>query len=617
MGRHRLLAGAAAMGLAASAQAGEVRVTVAEYSSETGPYFEEMARQFEEAHPDTDVVIEVTPWDVLLQKLTTDIAGGVNADLAIIGTRWLVDFVEQGVAEPLDPYIDDAFRDRFIETFLTPSVMDGQVYGLPIAASARALFYNETLFEQAGLDGPPETWEELRADAEAISALGEDVAGYGLQGKEIETDVYFYYPMWSYGGDILAEDGSSGLDSEAAVEAATLYKDMIDAGLTQDGPTAYSREDVQNLFKQGRVGMMITAPFLSGQIAEEAPDLAYGIAPIPAGPDGERGTYGVTDSIVMFANSDNEGRGLGVHGLPLHPRPPLAVHAKRGLPAGAEVRGRGARLHRGRGSRGLRRGAARRALRPRDRRLGGDRRRHERRAPAHLPRRGRAPGGARRGRGRGRPHPREVAAGDGARRAFEAFGHCGAPGDRGASEVTTAAAPRSRVSRMRPGPLPYLLVLPAFLLAALIVLWPLVTIANIAVHDVNRFGQLQGFSGAANLADLWADADFHAAAWRTLVWTGGVVGGTLALSVPIALVLDEDFHGRGLARVIVMLPWSVSLTMTAIVWRWALNGGERDAQLRPARRGRDRWQRGLARLGRDRTSRSRSPSGCWCRSRSP
>lgn len=305
----RTTIGAGALGLAASAQvvpaqAGEVRVTVAEYSSKTGPYFEEMARQFEEAHPDTDVVIEVTPWDVLLQKLTTDIAGGVNADLAIIGTRWLVDFVEQGVAEPLDPYIDDAFRDRFIETFLTPSVMDGRIYGLPIAASARALFYNETLFEQAGIDGPPETWEELRGDAEAISALGENIAGYGLQGKEIETDVYFYYPMWSYGGDILDEDGSSGLNSEAAVEAATLYKDMIDAGLTQDGPTAYSREDVQNLFKQGRVGMMITAPFLSGQIAEEAPDLAYSIAPIPAGPDGERGTYGVTNSIVMFANSD-------------------------------------------------------------------------------------------------------------------------------------------------------------------------------------------------------------------------------------------------------------------------------------------------------------------------
>ncbi len=43
------------------------------------------------------------------------------------------------------------------------------------------------------------------------------------------------------------------------------------------------------------------------------------------------------------------------------------------------------------------------------------------------------------------------------------------------------------------------------------------------------------------------------------------------LSVPIALMLNDDFHGRGVARVIIMLPWAISLTMTAVVWRWALD----------------------------------------------
>jgi multiple sugar transport system substrate-binding protein len=52
--------------------------------------------------------------------------------------------------------------------------------------------------------------------------------------------------------------------------------------------------------------MMITAPFLSGQIKTEAPDLKYGVAPIPAGPSGDRGTYGVTDSIIMFQNAKNK-----------------------------------------------------------------------------------------------------------------------------------------------------------------------------------------------------------------------------------------------------------------------------------------------------------------------
>ena len=120
--------------------------------------------------------------------------------------------------------------------------------------------------------------------------------------------------------------------------------------------------------------------------------------------------------------------------------------------------------------------------------------------------------------------------------------------------------------------LPYLLILPSFVLAAAIILWPVGEIVTLAVHDVNRFGMLRGFIGFDNFRELFADPDFFAALWRTLVWTAAVVLGTLVVSTPIALILNEDFYGRSLARVLIMLPWAISLTMTAIVWRWALNG---------------------------------------------
>lgn len=301
------LAATAAFASAATlAHAETLRVTVAEYSSKTGPYFEEVAKAFEKANPDDTVQIEVVPWDNLQQKLITDISANANADLSIIGTRWLIDFVSQDVVTPLDDYMTDEFKDRFFPVFFEPGVMDGKTYGLPIAASARGMYYNKELFEKAGIDGPPETWDELAEDAKKISALGDDIAGFGLQGKEIETDVYYYYAFWAYGGELLEEDGTSGLDTDAGYKAAEMYKSLIDDGVTQPGVTSYSREDVQNLFKQGKVGMMITAPFLSGQIADEAPDLKYGVAPIPAGPDGDRGTYGVTDSVVMFENSEHK-----------------------------------------------------------------------------------------------------------------------------------------------------------------------------------------------------------------------------------------------------------------------------------------------------------------------
>jgi multiple sugar transport system substrate-binding protein len=290
------------LGLAGAASAQTVvDFAVAEYSAKTGPYFEKVAADFEAANPDIDINIEVIPWNTLLQRLTTDIAGGNAPDLSIIGTRWLLDFASQGIAEPIDGYLTPEFKDTFIGTFMEPGIIDGQMMGLPVAASARAMMVNLDLYEKAGV-APPTTWDELYTASQAIAALPEDVFAFGLQGKEIETDAYFYYSLWTHGGNILNEDGTSGLNSEAGITAATLYKKMIDEGLTQPSPTNYNREDVFNLFKQGQVATIFTFPMLIPQIKEEAPNLRYQILPLPEA--GAKATYGVTDTLMMFADSD-------------------------------------------------------------------------------------------------------------------------------------------------------------------------------------------------------------------------------------------------------------------------------------------------------------------------
>ena len=120
--------------------------------------------------------------------------------------------------------------------------------------------------------------------------------------------------------------------------------------------------------------------------------------------------------------------------------------------------------------------------------------------------------------------------------------------------------------------LPYFLILPSLLLAAVVIFWPVVNLIEIATHNVNRFGQLRDFNGIDNFSALFASPDFINAICRTAFWTVAVVGGALLVSIPVAIILNMDFYGRSIARVIIMLPWAVSLTMTAIVWRWALNG---------------------------------------------
>ena len=293
--------GLGALSMAPTVQAQTVvDFTVAEYSSKTGPYFQEVATAFEAANPDIKINIQVVPWDTLLQRLTTDVAGGTSPDISIIGTRWLLDFASQGVAEPIDSYLTPEFKGTFIDTFMSPGIIDGKIMGLPVAASARAMMVNMDLYDAAGV-APPTTWDELYAASQKIAALP-DTFAFGLQGKEIETDAYFYYSLWTHGGDILSADGTSGLDSPAAIEAATLYKKMIDEGLTQPSPTNYNREEVFNLFKQGKVGTIFTFPMLIPQLKEEAPNLRYKILPLPEATT--KATYGVTDTLMMFADSD-------------------------------------------------------------------------------------------------------------------------------------------------------------------------------------------------------------------------------------------------------------------------------------------------------------------------
>ena len=136
---------------------------------------------------------------------------------------------------------------------------------------------------------------------------------------------------------------------------------------------------------------------------------------------------------------------------------------------------------------------------------------------------------------------------------------------------------KSRVSASSNGKIgrasaPYLLILPSILFAFWIIGYPIYDMANMSVHAVNRFGKTAAFNDFANYQRLFSHQLFIGCLIRTLVWTVFVVGGTVLLSVPIALILNEKFYGRTLARIIIMLPWAVSLTMTGIVWRWSLNG---------------------------------------------
>ena len=147
--------------------------------------------------------------------------------------------------------------------------------------------------------------------------------------------------------------------------------------------------------------------------------------------------------------------------------------------------------------------------------------------------------------------------------------------------VATAEAARGPFSstRLRQSPVvkaavhPALwLLLPSLILPLIIIGIPIYDLLSTSLFKLGRFGNVGEFIWLGNFETVFDDPLFVAAMWRTLVWTIGVVGGTILVSMPVALVLSEDFYGRGVARIIIMLPWAVSLALTAVIWQWTLHG---------------------------------------------
>lgn len=285
----------------AGAQAADLRFTAGEYSGFTRPFLERVARDYEAQHPGTRIQIEVVPWDSYLQKLTTDISSGDQRDLALVPTMWVSDLASDGLLEPLDALATPAFKSAFIPAFLVPATVEGRLLGLPAAASARAMVVNTDLLQRAGA-ALPKTWDELTAAARLVAALP-NTYGFGLPGKEVEVDTYFYYALWAFGGEIL-KDGKSGLAAPEAIRAATLYMSLINDKATEPAPTAHSREDVFKLFKEGRIGIIFTYPMLIPQLKAEAPNLRYAVLPFPV--QTKPVTLGVTDVLTLSSASKNK-----------------------------------------------------------------------------------------------------------------------------------------------------------------------------------------------------------------------------------------------------------------------------------------------------------------------
>ena len=145
------------------AQKAKVTFFWALYDGLTEDYRQSLQNAFMKANPDIDLEIVPIEWDVMHEKMTTSLAGGKPPELCIIGTRWLLDYMDTDAADEVTKYVSKATLDNIAPGAIEAKI-NGKLMGLPVAAGARILAINTDITTKV-----PKTMEEMRAEAKRIA----------------------------------------------------------------------------------------------------------------------------------------------------------------------------------------------------------------------------------------------------------------------------------------------------------------------------------------------------------------------------------------------------------------------------------------------------------------
>ncbi|QPC82027.1 extracellular solute-binding protein [Phototrophicus methaneseepsis] len=287
--KHLLFIVMALLLISSFAVSAQDSVTITFWSPFTGPdgqTIEEMVNEFNTtAGPEAGVQVEmlIVPWDEYYTKLTVAMASNQTPNLAIAHSHRVPAFAQEGTLLEFTPEALETLGitgEDYIPALWNAGEYEGARYALPIDAFPRNMFYNKTVFENAGLDpeAAPTNMEELTAALDAIKASGgEDMVPlfFSTSGSWAAREFYSLYMQ--YEPNLLNEDGTGV--SENFQEAATKALE-ITTGFIDDGYALATPGDWTALFAQDQVGIVfaqITHLLSLSQIE----DLDFGTAGFP------------------------------------------------------------------------------------------------------------------------------------------------------------------------------------------------------------------------------------------------------------------------------------------------------------------------------------------------
>lgn len=298
---HTLRGAAAIAILAATSLAAEAQTLDVWVMGAKGPAMEELAATFSQ-ETGTDVVVQAIPWGEARTKMSTAIASGQGPDVVQIGLSFLAEWAEAGALLDLSEHLGahpELAAERFFPASAATMDIDGVMASVPWISDTRVLFYRNDLLAEAGFAAAPASFAELTAAADALAARGDGQYGIGLN---VADEFLPLILTWSAGGDVM---GANGIDfsSEAFAEAVAFEQSFFGSGATPK--RAQPDDEMIAGFKDGSIPMFVSGPYMSLNLARQAPELdgKWSVAPIPAGEASVSLMAG--SNLGIFAKSDN------------------------------------------------------------------------------------------------------------------------------------------------------------------------------------------------------------------------------------------------------------------------------------------------------------------------
>jgi len=259
--------------------------------------------KFNATHPGIQVKNITFPWGDLYTKMQAAAAGsGQNLPQVAAGDiAWTAALHRAGKLVDLGPYAKAAklnLKDFYPE-ILKYSLYKGRLEALPVSTNNLALFYNKDLFQRAGLNPnrPPTTWDQLRADAIKIAALGGGIQGFEIYTQPGEGLTWQLQPyIWQAGGGFLNKTYTQpAFNNAAGRKALGFLVDLIQKDhVTQAGQWG--------AFDKGQAGMRIDGSWMVSVYKSQAP-FTFGTAMIPIPAGGKHATNMGGEQIFVFKSA--------------------------------------------------------------------------------------------------------------------------------------------------------------------------------------------------------------------------------------------------------------------------------------------------------------------------